>query len=82
VRAGDGKRHHLFRPAANQPQQNRGHILEKDRLTDHQQNGGARVGVAMVPFQPLQPFTEEVQNQKKIADHENGINGQLDQESA
>jgi hypothetical protein len=33
-------------------------------------------------FQVMEPFTKKVKNQKKISDHENGINDELNQERA
>src|SRR5437667_7057425 len=82
VRTGDGKKHSLFRAPANQPQQKRGHILENDRLADHEQDGDHGGAVAMVLFQLLQSLTQEMQNEEKIADHQNGINDDLNQERA
>src|SRR5437899_6756165 len=36
----------------------------------------------MTGFQLMEPITQKMENEKKIADHENGINGQLNQECA
>src|SRR5205085_6349945 len=56
VRAGDGKKHILFRAVTDQPQQKRGHILEDDGLADHEQDGNAGIAVTMILFEALQPF--------------------------
>src|SRR5438477_13172970 len=82
VGAGDRKEHGLFRAAANQPQQKRGHILEKNRLADHEQNGDAGVSVAMILFELLQSFSQKVQHQKEIRDHEHSVDHELNYEGA
>ena len=82
VRTGDGKKHSLFRAPANQPQQKRGHILENDRLADHEKDRNAAISISVAGFQVMEPFTKKVKNQKKISDHENGINDELNQERA
>jgi hypothetical protein len=82
VRTGDGKKHSLFRAPANAPQQKRGHILENDRLADHEQDRHAAISISVAGFQLIEPFTQKMENEKKIADDESGINDQLNQERA
>ena len=70
----------LFGATANEAQQERRHVLKQDGLADHQQNGKTGVGITMVLRDSLQTFTQKVENKKEVANDENGINDQLDQE--
>src|ERR1700720_3483102 len=60
VRTGDGKKHNLFRATANQPQQKCSYILKKNRLADHEQNGGTGVSVTMMNFELVQPAAQKM----------------------
>src|SRR4029077_4828836 len=82
VRTGDWKKHSLFRAPTNQSQQKCGYILKKNRLADHEQNGGTGVSVTVASLELVQAFSQKMQHQKKICDHENGINDELNQECA
>ena len=56
--------------------------MKNDRLADHEQDRDSSVGITMSNLELMQPFTQKMQDQKEIADHENGINDQLDQKCA
>src|SRR2546423_13741590 len=72
----------LFRTAAQHPQQQRGHVFKNNCLTDNEQDRDAAVSISVMSFQLMKPSTKKMKNQKEIADHENGINGELDQKCA
>jgi hypothetical protein len=68
----------LSRAPANETQQKCGHILQKDGLAHHEQDGDGGIAVTMTRFQFMQPPAQKVQHKKKISEYEDGIDHQLD----
>ena len=72
----------LLGPTSYEANQKSGDTLEKNGLADHEQDGNAGIAVTMILFEALQPCPEIMQDQKKIRDHEHGIDHELNQECA
>jgi len=70
----------LFRAALQQPEKKAREDFEDDRLNEDQDNRDERVGVFVMLEERRQPFSEEVQNKKEIADHQDRVDGQFDRE--
>jgi len=82
VRAGDGKKHGLFRAPAEKTQQKGRQGFEHDGLADDEENGHASISVSMAHFQLMQRFTEEMEDEKEVADDEKGIDDELDEKGS
>src|SRR3954471_2517393 len=76
-----GKNIRLLRTtAAEKSQQPGGDALEKDGLADDQNDRDRRVNPDVIQMQILEPAGEKMEDQEKIGGHENGIDGELDEE--
>jgi hypothetical protein len=82
VRAGNWKKHDLFRATANETQQKRGHTFKNNCLTNDEQDRYAGVCVAVANFELMQSLTKEMEDEKKIAEDEKGIDDQLDEKGS
>src|SRR5205085_1669461 len=57
-----------------------GHIFQNNGLADDEENRDRAVGITVIELKLMQRVTEKMQNQEKIADHQHGIDGELNQE--
>jgi hypothetical protein len=74
---GDREIHELSRAAPQEPKQKRCHRIENNGLASDEQKGDPGINVAMVCFEPVQPITKQMQNQKEVDDDKNRIDRQL-----
>jgi len=77
VRVGDWKKHELSRAATQEAKQERRHRIQDNGLPGDEQNGDAGINVPMVRFEPVQPITKQMQNQKEVDNDKNRIDRQL-----
>jgi hypothetical protein len=82
VRVGNWKKHGLFQAAAQKAKQERRQRIQKNGLPDYEQKGYPGIDVAMLTFEPVQPVPQEIKNQEEIADDQNSIDRQFNDENS
>ena len=82
VGIGDRKIHTLFGTAPNEPEEKSGETFQEDRLADDEENGDRGIALPFMNFELIEPAPQIVQDQKKISDHQGGIDCQLDEKGA
>jgi len=79
---GDREIHELSRAAPQEPKQKRRHCVQNNGLASDKQKGDPGINVAVVRFEPVQPITKQMENQKEVDDDKNRIDRQLNGKSS
>jgi hypothetical protein len=80
VGAGDQEIHGLTFASANEPQQSGGEHFQSDALDNDQSQGHEGVQGFVLVEDMFDPAAEEVEDQKKVCEHENGVYTQFREE--
>jgi hypothetical protein len=82
VRVGNWEKHGLSPPSAQEAKQQGGYGIQSNGLSGDEQDCDDGIRKAMSRLKVIQPFAQQMENQKKIAGDQNGINRQLNGKSS
>jgi hypothetical protein len=72
----------LFPPPTQQAKQQRRYGIQSNGLPDDEQDCDRRICKAMSRLKVIQPFAQQMENQKEVAGDQNGINRQFNGKSS